>query len=82
MSNNYRTASENVTAEPNIIREDAVSTKKKKKKKRDRREFLKSKIQGGAAVAKPLTTEDNVKRRKRWCGDHKTWKSENWKHKT
>jgi hypothetical protein len=76
VSKNYRTAAEKVTAELNVHREDPVSTKT------DRRELLKSKIHGGAAIAKPLITEDNVKKRKRWCGDHKTRKSENCKHKT
>jgi len=76
MSKNYRTAAENVRPEHNILREDLVFTK------RDGRELLKSKIHGGAAIAKPLITEDNVKRRERWCGDHKTRQSGNWKHKT
>jgi hypothetical protein len=66
MSKHYRTATENVRAELNILREEFVFTK------RDRRELLKSKIHGGAPIAKPLITEDNAKRRERWCGDHKT----------
>jgi len=76
VSKNYRTAAEKVTAKLNIHREDPASTKT------DCRELLKSKIHVGAAIAKPLIIEDNTKWRKRWCVDHKTWKSENWKHKT
>jgi hypothetical protein len=38
-----------------------------------RRELHKSSIHGRAATAKPLIT------RKRWCHDHKTWTSDNWK---
>jgi hypothetical protein len=75
VSKNYRTAAEKVTAELNIHREDPASTKT------DCRELLKSKIHVGASIAKSLIIEYSAKRRKRWCGDHKTWKSENWKHK-
>ena len=28
----------------------------------------------------PLITENNAKRRKRWCDDHKTWASDDWKN--
>jgi hypothetical protein len=62
-----------VTAELNIHLEDAASIKIV------RREFHKSNIPSKAAIAKPLITESNAKMRKRWCHDHKTWTSDNWK---
>jgi hypothetical protein len=33
-----------------------------------------------AAIAKPLITENNAKRQKRWCDDDKTWMSDDWKY--
>jgi hypothetical protein len=44
-----------------------------------RRELQKSKIHSRAATVKPLITENNAQMRKRWCHDHKTWASDNWK---
>ena len=44
------------------------------------RELHKSSIHGRAAVAKPLITENSAKRWKRWCDDHKTWPSDDWKY--
>jgi hypothetical protein len=35
---------------------------------------------GKAAITTPLITENNAKRPKRWCYDHKTWTSDNWKY--
>jgi hypothetical protein len=32
-----------------------------------------------ALIAKPLTAESNAQMRKRWCHDHKTRTSDNWK---
>jgi hypothetical protein len=66
VSKNYRTAAAKVTAEHNIHHEDPVSIKTV------RRELDKSNIHGRNATAKPLITENNAKRRKRWCDDHKT----------
>jgi hypothetical protein len=43
------------------------------------REFHKPNMHGRVAISKPLTTENNAKRRKRWCNDHKTWTFD-WKH--
>jgi hypothetical protein len=31
-------------------------------------------------TAKPLITENNGKRRRRWCDDHETWTSDDWKY--
>ena len=33
-----------------------------------------------AAIAKPLITENNAKREKRWCDYHKIWMSDDWKY--
>jgi len=33
-----------------------------------------------AEIAKPLITENNTKRWKRWCNYHKTWPSDDWKY--
>ena len=45
-----------------------------------RRELHRSNIHGKAETAKPLITENNDKRWKRWCDDHETWKSDDWKY--
>jgi hypothetical protein len=63
-----------VKAELNIHRANPVSTKTL------RRELHKSYIHGRAAVAKHLIIENNAKRRKIWCDDHKTWTSDIWKN--
>jgi transposase len=62
-SKNYRTAAVKVTAELNTHPKDPFSTKTV------RRELHKSNIHGRPAIAKPLITESNAKRRKRWCDD-------------
>jgi hypothetical protein len=71
-SKNHRTTVAQVTSELNI--EDPIHTKTV------RHELHKSNICGRAAVAKPLNTESNVQMHKRWCHNHKTWTSDNWKH--
>jgi hypothetical protein len=38
-----------------------------------------SNIHGRVAIAKPLITENNAQMVKRWCHNHKTWTSHNWK---
>jgi hypothetical protein len=43
-------------------------------------ELHKSNIHGRAAIAKPPVTENNTERIKRWCDDHKTWMSGDWKY--
>jgi len=63
-----------VTSELNIHLEDPVSSKIV------RRELHKSNIHGRAAIATPLTTENNAKRRKRWCDDHRIWTSDDCKY--
>jgi hypothetical protein len=62
-----------VTAEISIHLEDSVSTKTA------RREIHKRNIHGKAAIAKHLISENNTKWRKRWCDDHETWTSDDWK---
>jgi hypothetical protein len=37
-------------------------------------------IHGRVAIATPLITETNTQMRNRWCRDHETWTSDNWKH--
>jgi predicted transcriptional regulator len=73
---NHRTIALQVIAELNIHLEDPVSTKTV------RSVLHKSNIHGRAVITKPLITESNVQMRKRWCHDHKTWTSENWKCET
>jgi hypothetical protein len=62
-----------VTAELNTYLEDPVSTNT------GLGELQISNIHDRAAVAKPLIIESNAQMRKRWCQDHKTWTSDNWK---
>jgi len=68
VSNNHRTA-----AATQYSSEDPVSTKTV------RRELHKSNVHGRVAIAKPLITEHNAKKRKRWCDDLETWRSDGWK---
>ena len=42
-------------------------------------EIHNSNIYGRTVVAKPLITENNANRCKRWCDDHETWLSDDWK---
>ena len=63
-----------MTAELSTHPEDPVSTKTV------RRELHKSNVHDRVAIAKPLITENNAKRRKRWCDDHETWLSDDWKY--
>ena len=63
-----------MTSELSIHLEDSVSTKTV------RREPHKSNVHGRPAIAKPLITENNAKRRKRWCIDHTTWTYDVWKY--
>jgi hypothetical protein len=63
-----------VTAELTTRPEDPVSTKTV------RRELHKPNVHDRAAIAKPLITENNAKRRKRWCDDHKIWMSDDQKY--
>jgi len=63
-----------VAVELNIHLEGAVFTKTV------RQDLHKSSIHGRAAVVKILITENNAKRRKRWCDYHKIWTSDDWKY--
>jgi len=54
--------------------EDPVSTKTV------RRDLHKSNINGRVAISKPLITENNAKKLKRWCDDFETWRSDDWKY--
>jgi hypothetical protein len=76
VSKNQTATRAKVTAELSTHLEDSVSTKI------SRRELHKAKIHGKAANVKLLISENNAKRRKRWCDDHKTWTSDEWKYVT
>jgi len=43
-------------------------------------ELHKSNIHSRAIIAKPPITENNTERLQRWCNDHKTWMSGDWKY--
>ena len=75
VSEYHRTTAAKVTVELNIHLENPVSTKIVWQ------ELHISSIHGRAVIAKPLITENNAKRLKRWCDDHKTWTSDDWKYK-
>jgi hypothetical protein len=62
-------------AKLNFHLEDTVSVSTKSV----RCELHKSNIHGRSVIVKPLITESNSQIRKRWCHDHKTWTSDNWK---
>jgi transposase len=70
---NHITTAAQVTAELNIHHEHPVSIKTVI------HELHKSNIHGTAATPKPLIIESNAQMRKRWCHNHKTWTSDNWK---
>jgi len=74
VSENHRTNATKVTAELNTYLEDLVSTNTVQ------RELHKSTIHCRAAISKPLIPENNAKRQKRWCDDHKMWTSDDWKY--
>jgi len=74
VSKNHSTIAANVTAELNTHLENSVSTKT------IGRELHKSNTHGRAAIAEPLVTENNAKRRKIWCDDHKTRTSDGCKY--
>ena len=73
VSINHRSTAAKVRAELDIHLEDRST-------KTVWRELHKSSIHGRAAIAKPLITENSAKRLKRWCDDHKTWPSDDWKY--
>jgi hypothetical protein len=71
---NHRTTAAKLTAELSIHLEDSVPTK------RVIRGLHKSNIHSTAVIVKPMITENNTKRRKRWCNDDETWTSDDCKY--
>jgi hypothetical protein len=69
VSKNHR-----IAAATQYLSEVPVSTKTV------RRDLHKSSIHGRFANAKPLITENKSKKRKRWCDDLETWRSDDWKY--
>jgi transposase len=69
-----QTTAMKITSELNSGLQNPVSSKTV------RRELHKMKIHGRAAIAKPLVTAVNAKRRIQWCKDHKEWTLDQWKH--
>jgi len=67
VSKNHRTTAAKVAAELSIHLDHLVSIQTV------RQEHHKSNIRGRDAIAKPLITENNAKRQKRWRDDHITW---------
>jgi hypothetical protein len=74
VSEYHRNTAVKVTLELNIHLENPVSTKTV------RQELHISNIHSRSVSAKPMITENNARRRKRWCDDHKTWTSDDWKY--
>ena len=70
----HRTAAAKVTAEFIVHLEDPVYTETVQ------RELHKSNIHSRATIAKPLSTQNNAKRQKRWSDGRKTWTSVDWKY--
>jgi hypothetical protein len=70
---NHTTTAAQMSADLNIHLEDHISTKIVWHK------LHKFNIHGRAAIDKPQITESNAQVCKRWCHDHKTWTSDNWK---
>jgi len=73
VSINRRSTAAEVTVEINIHFE-AVATKTVWQ------ELHKTNIHGTAAIVEPLITENSAKRWSRWCDDHKSWPSDEWKY--
>ena len=73
MSKNHRNPAAEVAAKFDICLEESVSTRAVQQ------ELRKSNIHRRAAIATPLITENNTKRRKRLCV-HKTLMSYVWKY--
>ena len=73
VSKNHTTTAAKVTAELNIHLETCLHKNSLTRA---------SQIQHPCtvAIAKPLITEIDAKRRKRWCDDHKTWTSDDLKY--
>ena len=71
---NHRSTAAKVTAELHIHFENHFY------KKAVWRELHKSNIHDTAAIAKPLIIENGTRRWRKWCDDHKTWPSDDWKY--
>jgi hypothetical protein len=74
VSKNLGNTAVNLTAELNIHLEDPVSIKTVQQ------ELHQFNIHSRFVIVKPLIAENNVKVEKRWCGDHRTWLSNDWKY--
>jgi len=74
VSKKHKTTAAQITAELNVHLNSPVSTRTV------RRELHRVNIHGRAAVAKPLVTCANAKRRFQWCKERKSWAVDNVKH--
>uniref|UniRef100_A0AAR2L2L6 Transposase Tc1-like domain-containing protein n=1 Tax=Pygocentrus nattereri TaxID=42514 RepID=A0AAR2L2L6_PYGNA len=74
VSKKHKTTAAQITAELNVHLNSPVSTKTV------RRELHRVNIHGRAAIAKPLVTRANAKRRFQWCKEGKSWAVDNVKH--
>jgi len=71
MSKNHNTTAAKVTKE--LFNSHLIDPVSMQKRKEIQQEFHKYNLQGRAAIVKPLITENNAKKPKRWGDDHKTW---------
>ena len=74
VSKKHKTTAAQLTAELNVPLNSPVSTKTV------RRELHRVNFHGRAAIAKPLLTRANAKRRFQWCQQRKSWDVDNVKH--
>lgn len=74
VSKKHKTTAAQITAELNVHLNSPVSTRTV------RRELHRVNIHGRAAIAKPLVTRANAKRRFQWCKERKSWAVDNVKH--
>jgi len=74
VSKNHAATTLKAMAELNIHLEVPVSIKTAQQV------LHKSNIHRCAATVKLLITENSAKRQKRWCDDHKTWTTDDWKY--
>ncbi|KAL6458256.1 hypothetical protein MHYP_G00334860 [Metynnis hypsauchen] len=70
----HKTTAAQIMAELNVHLNSPVSTRTV------RRELHRVNIHGRAAIAKPLVTRANAKRRFQWCKERKSWAVDNVKH--
>ncbi|KAL6477195.1 hypothetical protein MHYP_G00156940 [Metynnis hypsauchen] len=74
VSKKHKTTAAQITAELNVHLNSPVSTRTVP------RELHRVNIHGRAAIAKPLVTRANAKRRFQWCKERKSWAVDNVKH--